>query len=87
VLAVATLWLVEVGGWAAFEPRPETTVPKFRAAGSRRSHRRFRIGLGLIAAGLLGGEVRTGRFVPEPWPTPVAIPPSSEKEFTQMAYP
>lgn len=31
-VAVATVWVVEVGGLAEFEPRPET-VPRFRSAG------------------------------------------------------
>lgn len=86
VLAVATLWLVEVGGLAELEPRAET-VPSFRTTGSPRLHRLFRVGLGLILAGLIEGEVRTGHFVPEPWPTPVPIPPLSENEFIQLTYP
>jgi hypothetical protein len=47
VVAVTTLWLVEVGGLAEFEPRPET-IPQFRAASGKRLHRLFRVGLGLI---------------------------------------
>lgn len=86
VLAVATLWLVEVGGLAEFESRPET-VPPFRTGSGPRVHRLFRIGLGLILAGLLVGEVRSGRFVPEPWPKPVPIPPVPENEFMDSTYP
>ncbi|OWK41049.1 hypothetical protein [Fimbriiglobus ruber] len=87
VVAVATLWLVEVGGLAEFEPRPET-VPAFRTTGRPRIHRLFRIGLGLILAGLLCGTVPTGRLEPEPWPDPVPIPALSEAEFmAQMTYP
>jgi hypothetical protein len=52
-VAVATLCLVEVGGLAEGEPRAET-VPPFRSAGRSRVHRVFRVGLGLILAGLLG---------------------------------
>jgi len=57
VLAVATAWLVEVGGLAEFEPRAET-IPRFRSgvAGGRRVHRVFRVGLGLILAGFAGGR-------------------------------
>jgi hypothetical protein len=80
VLGVATVWLVEVGGLAEFEPRPET-VPRFRAAGGRRLHRVFRVGLGLIVAGLLAGQVLGGRLAPEPWPDPVPIPPVTENDF------
>jgi hypothetical protein len=77
---VATVWLVEVGGLAEFEPRPET-VPRFRAATGRRVHRVFRVGLGLIVAGLLAGQVLGGRLAPEPWPDPVPIPPVTESDF------
>lgn len=87
VLAVATVWLVEVGGLAECEPRPET-VPRFRATGGRRVYRVFRIGLGLILAGLLDGEVRRGQLVPESWPEPVPIPPVTEEEFLKhLTYP
>jgi hypothetical protein len=77
-VSLATLWLVEVGGLAESEPRPET-IPRFRSTGGRRVHRVFRVGLGVIVAGLLAGRVVVGRFVPEPWPTPVPIPPADER--------
>jgi hypothetical protein len=86
-VAVATLWLVEVGGLAECEPRPET-VPPFRSAGRPRVHRLFRVGLGLIVAGLLVGEIRSGRFVPEAWPAPIPVPAVTEDEFmARMTYP
>ncbi|MDB5309307.1 MAG: hypothetical protein JWO38_3509 [Gemmataceae bacterium] len=86
-VAVATLWLVEVGGLAECEPRPET-VPPFRTAGRPRVHRVFRVGLGLILAGLLAGRVADGRFVPEPWPAPEPIPSQTEAEFMpHLTYP
>jgi hypothetical protein len=82
VLAVATAWLVEVGGLAEFEPRPET-IPRFRSgvAGGRRVHRVFRVGLGRIPAGRLAGEVVTGRLVPEPGPEPQPYAQRAEHEF------
>jgi hypothetical protein len=87
VMAVATVWLVEVGGLAEFEPLPET-MPRFRAVGRRRVHRLFRIGLGVIVAGLLAGRVPVGRFIPEPWPTPVPILHMTEDEFRyHLTYP
>ena len=52
------------------------------------AHRLFRVGLAVILAGLLSGEVRTGRFQPELWPDPVPIPPITEVMFcSQMTYP
>jgi hypothetical protein len=86
-VAVATVWLVEVGGLAELEPRPET-VPPFRTVGRPRVHRVFRVGLGLILAGLLAGRVADGRFVPDPWPVPEPIPPRTEAEIMpHMTYP
>ena len=42
----------------------------------------------LILAGLLSGQVRAGRFQPEPWPTPTPIPPETEDAFRSgMTYP
>ena len=79
-LAVATLWLVEVGGLAEFEPRPET-IPQFRSKAGQRTYRVFRVGLGLILAGLLAGEVKRGRLVPEPWPDVEPSASMSEDEF------
>ena len=86
-VAVATLWLVEVGGLAELEPRAET-VPPLGRLDRPRTHRLFRVGLAIILAGLLSGEVRTGRFQPEPWPDPVPIPAIAEELFcSQMTYP
>ena len=45
-------------------------------------------GSAVILAGLLAGEVRVGRFVPEPWPTPIPIPPITDDQFrSAMTYP
>jgi hypothetical protein len=79
-VAVATLWLIEVGGLAEFESRPET-IPQFREVGHRRLHRVFRIGLGMVVAGLLAGQVFRGRLVPEPWPELQGYPPLTEEQF------
>ena len=82
-----TLWLVEVGGLSEFEPRAET-IPPLGRSDRPRTHRLFRVGLAVILAGLLCGEVRIGRFQPEPWPDPVPIPPITEELFcSQMTYP
>jgi hypothetical protein len=67
-LAVATLWLLEVGGAAEAATAPET-VPTWPATRPRR-HSVFRRGLALLLAGLLRGALPVGRFDPEPWPEP-----------------
>ncbi len=66
-LAVATLWLLEVGGAAEAAIRPETMPP---CAARPRRHAVFRRGLALLWAALIGGALPGGRFVPEPWPKP-----------------
>ena len=88
-LAVATLWLIEVGGVGETEPRPETLPPlPPPRPGRPRPHRLFRLGWGLIMAGIVRGKIPQGRFVPEDWPQPETIPESNEHEFcSQMTYP
>jgi hypothetical protein len=87
VVSLATLWLVEVGGLSEFEPRVET-VPPLGRVDRPRLHRLFRVGLAVILAGLLEGEVRVGSFRPEPWPTTRPIPATSEERFCSgMTYP
>jgi hypothetical protein len=91
-LAVATLWLVEVGGVAESEPRAETVPPLPRLPkpprGQVRVHRLFRLGLGLILAGIITGRVPVGRFTPDRWPEPHPPPEISEYEFVAgMTYP
>jgi hypothetical protein len=66
-LAVATLWLLEVGGAAEAAIRPETVPP---SAAPARRHGVFRRGLAVLWAALIGGGLPEGRFVPEPWPEP-----------------
>jgi hypothetical protein len=86
-VSVATVWLVEVGGLAECEPLAET-VPPLGRLDRPRVHRLFRVGLAVILAGLLGGRVMVGRFVPEPWATPRPIPALTEDEFRSgMTYP
>lgn len=78
-VAVATLWLLSVGGEADASV-PPSTLPDVRAfLRPRRRQRRatrlrlvsiFRHGWNLILAALLNQRhLPTGRFVPEPWPT------------------
>jgi hypothetical protein len=88
-LAVATLWLIEVGGLGECEPRPETVPPLPGPRPARPRHDRlFRVGLGLIVAGIVTGRLPIGRFAPEDWPEPQPPPEISEHEFySQMTYP
>jgi hypothetical protein len=74
-VAVATLWLVSVGGEAEAEIA-ESTIPDLVSVRLRRSGTRwratgiFRRGAVLILAGLLNHELLpVGRFLPEDWPT------------------
>lgn len=83
-LAVATLWVVSVGGEAdATLPASSlATLPPLHVARRRASTRTrarllscFRRGVVTILATLLRGEeLPGGRFVPEPWPT---VPPKA----------
>ena len=82
-LAVATLWLLSVGG-AADASVPEGTLPAFdpaalapprRRARSARSVSVARRGRALILAALLAdAPLPTGRLRPEPWPTRALLP-------------
>ena len=89
VLAVATLWLIEVGGVAAGEVRPETLPPLPRPQPDRpRRYRLFRLGLGRIVAGIVAGRLLGGRLVPEAWPAPQPQPAITEEDFcAQLTYP
>jgi Transposase DDE domain len=76
VLALATLWLVEVGGSADLAVPPETVpalgrpaVPPEALPAGGRLHSAFRAGLYTILAALWRGEpLPRGRFVPQEWP-------------------
>ena len=82
-MAVATLWVVSVGGEAdatlpvsSLEALPEAHVARRRATGRTRPRLLscFRRGVLLILAALLQGQpLPLGRFLPEPWP---AEPPA-----------
>jgi len=77
-VAVATLWLLSVGGEAEEAIPPGTFLDLTAALGRARRQRRatrlrlvsiFRQGWNLILVALLNGRrLPTGRFVPEPWP-------------------
>jgi len=82
-VAVATLWLLSVGG-AAEETIPASTVPdvtalvpqppRMRRATRLRLVRVFRRGWNLILVALLAQALLpVGRFVPEPWPAVTAL--------------
>jgi hypothetical protein len=70
-VAVATLWLVQVGGAAESEVIAQTVQRWSQAGGGRRPprlHRVFRRGLAVLLAALLEGCLPQGRFEPEAWP-------------------
>ncbi|HEV8639333.1 MAG TPA: transposase [Chloroflexota bacterium] len=78
-VAVATLWLLSVGGAAEVTVPASTLLDVTQALAQGRRQRQatrlravsiFRRGLTLIWAALLNrAPLPTGRFVPEPWPT------------------
>lgn len=86
-LAVATWWLVSVGGAAEDRVLPET-LPELRREQQRqrppRRHRVFRQGLALLLAALVSGSnVPSGHITPEQWPEPnPEITTVTEQEFT-----
>src|SRR5207302_7823847 len=72
-VAVATLWLVQVGGVAVAAIAVETLPPVATVAAGRRRpprlHRVFRQGLAVILAALAQGQpLPQERFLPEEWP-------------------
>ena len=95
-VAVATLWLLSVGG-AAEETIPESTVPDItgvvpRTPRTRRATRRrlvsvFRRGWSLILVALLDqAPLPLGRFVPEPWPA-IPVPEEETPSLAVLALP
>ena len=90
-VALATLWLLSVGGEAevAAEPAlPDPTLPlrRTRRATQARLVGCFRQGWTLIVAALLNQTLRgVGRFWPEPWPAPPPLllaPPTTTSRET-----
>lgn len=83
-IAVATLWVVSVGGEAettlpasSFDELPETHIARRQA--TKRSQPRllscFRRGILVIVAALIARRpLPLGRFHPQPWPNPTAAP-------------
>lgn len=84
-IAVATLWVVSVGGEAdamlpasSLEDLPALHVARQRVRPQQRSRPRllscFRRGvLGILVALITGQDLPRGRFRPEPWPTRPAL--------------
>jgi hypothetical protein len=71
VLALATLWLVEVGGEAEplIGPADAKGAAPAETGKGQRAHRLFRLGLAVVLACLLqGGTLPPGSFKPQPWP-------------------
>ena len=96
VVAVATLWLLSVGGEAdatipastvldvtALGPQP----PRTRKATRLRLVSAFRWGWNLILVALLDhAPLPMGRFVPEPWPA-VPVPEEVTSSLPELALP
>lgn len=90
-LAVATLWLVSVGGAAEAEIEL-ATVPELLAVKCRRSGTRWRTtgifqrGAVLILLALINQEsLPLGHFYPEPWPHLEAVSTSTAHALTKCA--
>jgi hypothetical protein len=91
-IAVATLWVVSVGGEAdatlpcsSLAALPDLHVARTQRKTTQRSRPRLRScfarGLQLIFVALLKGEaLPLGRFIPEPWPT--MLPPAKQTKAT-----
>jgi len=86
-IAVATLWVVSVGGEAdahlpvsSLEALPQTHVARRKATGRSRPRMLscFARGIVIIVATLIRGDgLVVGRFLPEPWPS--TLPPHKKK--------
>jgi hypothetical protein len=91
-IAVATLWVVSVGGEAdaslpvsSLEALPQTHVARRKASGRSRPRliSCFARGIIIIVGALIRGDgLVLGRFVPEPWPS--SPPPSKKKTNAKM---
>lgn len=88
VVAVATLWLVSVGGVAEDARAPGTVLDLTALVGVQRRQRRatrlrlvsvFQRGWSTILVALLRHEpLPRGRLIPEPWPAPPDLLPAGE---------
>ncbi len=93
-IAVATLWVVSVGGQAdanlpvsSLEALPQTHVARRKATGRSRPRMLscFARGIVTIVAALIRGDgLVVGRFVPEPWPS--TLPPHKKKNAKSKAH-
>ena len=94
-IAVATLWVVSVGGEAdanlpvsSLQALPQTHVARRKATGRSRPRMLscFARGMVTIVAALIRGDgLVLGRFVPEPWPS--TLPPRKKKNAKIKAHP
>src|SRR5256884_9824882 len=90
-IAVATLWVVSVGGEAdahlpvsSLEALPQTHVARRKATGRSRPRMLswFARGIVIIVATLIRGDgLVVGRFLPEAWPS--TLPPQKEERQSQ----
>jgi len=93
-IAVATLWVVSVGGEAdahlpvsSLEALPQTHVARRKATGRSRPRMLscFARGIVIIVATLIRGDgLVVGRFLPEPWPS--TLPPHKKKNAKLKAH-
>jgi len=93
-IAVATLWVVSVGGEAdahlpvsSLEALPQTHVARRKATGRSRPRMLscFARGIVIIVATLIRGDgLVVGRFLPEPWPS--TLPPHKKKNAKVKAH-
>jgi hypothetical protein len=93
-IAVATLWVVSVGG-AAEATLPASSLeelPVLHVARRARRHGRprllscFRRGVLTILVALIAGEpLPLGRFIPEPWPRPQTGAMGAPRGLTEHA--
>lgn len=90
-LAVATLWVVSVGGAvdanlpaSSLDPLPISDRVRCRTAGRSQPRQLscFRQGrLEILAALLAGTQIPLGRFFPEPWPDSLLVKVRSKKTY------
>jgi DDE family transposase len=94
-IAVATLWVVSVGGEAdanlpvsSLEALPETHIARRKASGRSRPRMLscFARGMVTIIGALIRGDgLVLGRFVPEPWPSMTPVPKKKNSKIVARA--